>query len=596
MEPRKVVFKSYDQDSAVLEVKASSMIPAEHLARIVSEAVEMIPLEKLEKYYRGGGTSSYHPKMMLKVWIYGYCNKIFTSRRLAKALREGIPFIWLSGGQQPCFKSLCSFRSSRMVGMVDLVFGQVLCLLAEEGYIDLEDLFIDGSFMEANANKHKVVWAKNTARHKAAVSERVGQLLQQARELQMEEDRAFGGRDLPEMGGGRPAGEVLGSEEVSSWAERMGRLVEEEAAAEEERRKAASLKKKLEGEAVKLKRYEEQEATLCGRSSYSKTDTDATAMRMKDKLTTKPAYNVQAVTCHNYCVDFGVHQTPNDASTFGPQMEGMSERLEGQGLPSGERMSGDAGYGTEENYVILERMGIEGHLKYPSFHGEVSGALAKDPYRRENFAYDAQTDVFTCPQGRALPFVEERQVCTATGYVKTARLYRCESCEGCPVAELCKRGEGPRSLTLSRRFEACKGQAKEQLCSTKGQELRSRRGPEMEGFFGDIKYNLGYTRMILRGKQKVYVEWGMLALAHNLRKVFIDRSGIWKEHYAQRAAAKAAKKASKAAPQLFFVQNPPARRRARPWCLPHACCVMARHGAAGDPMLRGAAAPWRRAA
>jgi transposase len=547
MKPRKVVFKPYDQDSAVFEAKASSMIPEEHLARIVSEAVDSIPLEGLEKYYGGGGTSSYHPKMMLKVWIYGYCNKIFTSRRLAKALRESIPFIWLSGGQQPCFKSLCSFRSSRMEGMVDLIFGQVLGLLAEEGYIDLEDLFIDGSFMEANANKHKVVWAKNTARYKAMVSERVGQLLSQARGLQLEEDRAFGVRDLPEMGGGRPAGEVLGSEEVSAWAERLGRLVEEEAAAEEERRKAASLKKKLEEEAGKLKKYEAQEETLCGRSSYSKTDTDATAMRMKDKLTTKPAYNVQAVTCHNYCVDFGVYQTPNDASAFGPQMGGMSKRLEAQGLPRAKRMSGDAGYGTEENYVILEDMGTEGHLKYPSFYREVSGALAKEPYRRENFAYDAQADVFTCPQGRALPFAEERQVRTSTGYIKAERQYRCESCEGCPVAELCKRGGGPRTLALSRRFEACKGQAKERLCSDKGQELRSRRGPEMEGFFGDIKHNLGYTRMILRGKQKVYIEWGMLAIAHNLRKVFVERSGIWREHYARRAAAKATKKAAKAA-------------------------------------------------
>lgn len=320
-------------------------------------------------------------------------------------------------------------------------------------------------------------------------------------------------------------------------------------------------------------------------------------MRMKDGLTTRPAYNIQSVTCSNYCTGFGAHQSPNDASTFRPQMESQEKRLEGlAGKAKAKRMSGDAGYGTEENYGILEEMGIEAHLKYPSFHREISGALAKEPYRRENFAYDAQADAFTCPQGRALPFAEERQVPTSTGYIKTERQYRCESCEGCPAAELCKRGEGPRTLTVSRRFEACKEKAKELLRSEKGKELRSRRGPEMEGYFGDIKYNMGYTRMILRGKRKVYIEWGMLGIAHNLRKVFVEQSGIWRDQYARRAAAKAAKKAAKAAPQSFSAQNLLVRRCGRPWHLLQACRGMARHGAAGNALLRAGNATLLRAA
>lgn len=90
------------------------MVPAGHLSRIISEVVEQIPMESLIVYYAGGGASSYQPKMMIKEWLYGYCEWLYTSRRMAKALRENIVFIWLAGGQCPCFKTLSEFRGERM--------------------------------------------------------------------------------------------------------------------------------------------------------------------------------------------------------------------------------------------------------------------------------------------------------------------------------------------------------------------------------------------------------------------------------------------------------------------------------------------------
>ena len=175
---RKIVFKPYDQNQFVrVPIQVEEFIAPGHLVRIIDGVIEQIKMEDLEAYYVGGGSSAYHPKMMIKVWVYGYCTRVYTTRPLSRAMREQLPFMWLAGGQQPSFKTLSEFRGNRMQRMIDVVFKQVLLMLVEEGYIDLEDLYVDGSKWEANGNRHKVVWAKNMARYKASVLERIEGLL-----------------------------------------------------------------------------------------------------------------------------------------------------------------------------------------------------------------------------------------------------------------------------------------------------------------------------------------------------------------------------------------------------------------------------------
>ena len=152
---REKVFKNYDQDQVFhAPIFIADLIPPVHLVRIVDKVVEEIDMSSLELYYVGGGRSAYHPKMMIKLWIYGYCERIYTSRRLTKMIRENVNYIWLSGGQQPCFKTMSDFRSGKLQEMVDMVFKQVLAMLIDLGYIDLDDLYVDGSKWEANANRH----------------------------------------------------------------------------------------------------------------------------------------------------------------------------------------------------------------------------------------------------------------------------------------------------------------------------------------------------------------------------------------------------------------------------------------------------------
>src|SRR5512143_1601093 len=147
----KPVFKPYSMGQMLLmPASYEELIPEGHLVRVVNRAVEGIELDSLLAQYAGGGTSSYHPQMMLKVLVYAYCQKIYTSRKIAAALRENIHFMWLSGGNTPDFRTINDFRGVRMKGVIGEVFGAVVEYLMGEGYVKMEELYVDGSKIEAD--------------------------------------------------------------------------------------------------------------------------------------------------------------------------------------------------------------------------------------------------------------------------------------------------------------------------------------------------------------------------------------------------------------------------------------------------------------
>jgi transposase len=549
---QEIRFKKYDQEQVLqVPVNVSLLIPSGHLVRIVNQAVENIDMSVLEHYYTGFGCPAYNPKMLIKVWIYGYCERVYTSRRLAKAIRENINFIWLSGNQQPSFKTLSEFRGERMQSMIDIIFKQVLLVLVESGYIDLGDLYVDGTKLEANANQYKRVWKKNTDRHKQAVVERISLLLEEIKVLQQEEESQHGQGDLRELGQGEPVTVVLNSETVSQHLKSLHELVVEESAKQESVNKTkvkelARLGNKLAKEQENLIKYEDQETILGERNSYSQTDTDATMLRMKNERLL-PGYNVQHTTSNQYIVNYTIAQNGSDSPTLPIHLDKMEVRFEGLDRPEEISLGADAGYGSEENYADLEHRGIEAYVKYPLWYQEESGQLAKKRFRRENWTYDAQSDTYTCPNQQILVFKEETTRTSENGYERTIRLYECQSCDNCPFASECKKSETKnRTVMHSPKGEAYKAKAKELLATDWGLEVRSNRSIEVESAFGDIKYNMKYERFILRGQDKVYVEYGLLSIAHNLRKVYCKESGIWAEYYAQRASKKGEKRLKRA--------------------------------------------------
>lgn len=537
---RKITFKPYDQNQFVrVPIQIEEFIPSGHLVRIIDKTIEGLDMADLSQFYPGGGSSAYHPKMMIKVWVYGYCTRIYTTRPLARAIREQLPFIWLAGGHRPSFKTLSEFRGNRMQEMIDVVFKMVLVMLIDEGYINLEDLYVDGSKWEANANKHKVVWAKNTARYKAAVLARVESYLKQVTELQAMEDQRYGNRDLEEVGEGKQVSVVLNSERLSTYLTDLNTLIAAASADNARQRELKKVRTALVHEQGKLENYEQQEQILNGRNSFSKTDWDATAMRMKDEQLL-PAYNIQHSTSNQFIVNYTIGQNASDSVALIPHLDKLAERFDGLSGGRLQNLCADAGYGSEENYTYLEGCQIAAYVKYPLWYQEKSGELAKKKFRRENWVYEESSDTYTCPNDQKLVFAEQKEIVGTNGYKRTVRLYKCQNCDGCPFAGECNKSEeNVRSVQHSPKGEEYKARAKELLATEKGVEMRSNRSIEVETAFGDIKYNMKHERFVLRENKKVYVEFGLLAIGHNLRKVYCEKSGIWAEYYAQRARKRA---------------------------------------------------------
>lgn len=146
--------KEYRMSQLCLPMNIECLIPPNHLVRVVNKTVEKIDIVSLLEKYKRGGRSNYHPKIMLKVLAYAYIQRIYSSRQIAKALRENTNFMWVSGNNQPDFRTINRFRSSNLKGVIVHVFSSVLNVLVEQGHVKLENYFLDGTKIEANANKY----------------------------------------------------------------------------------------------------------------------------------------------------------------------------------------------------------------------------------------------------------------------------------------------------------------------------------------------------------------------------------------------------------------------------------------------------------
>ena len=261
------------------------------MVRVIDKAIDGMDMSPLIKTYKGGGTSAYHPVMLLKVLVYAYADKIFSSRQIAKATRENINFLWLTGNTRLDFMTINRFRSERLGGIMEKIFADVVEYLAREKYITLDRYFLDGTKIESAANKYSWVWGKNTQRFKEQLNKKVVTLFKEIDILNDDEDKAFNGRDLPELGS-KPIDSNALAETVKKIDNKLLQNCTD--------KQLKTAKKKIEQDYLpRMQKYEQQEKLLQERKSYSKTDTDATFMRMKedhmDNGQLKPAYNVQWV-------------------------------------------------------------------------------------------------------------------------------------------------------------------------------------------------------------------------------------------------------------------------------------------------------------
>jgi transposase len=510
---KKQVFKKYDQPMETLfpSLDINQLIPQNHLARVVDKVINGIDLRLMEKCYKGGGSSAYHPLMMLKVIIYAYSTKLFSCRKIEQALTQDITYMWLSGMQTPNYGTINNYRTIIFKDILETVFRQVLDYLHENGYVKYETYFVDGTKINADANKYSYVWRKNTDRYMAGVQEKIKGLFQEIDRINQQEDKEYGNQGIKEaleMG-------QMDSVKIKEAAQKINQGLKDE-----EEKKAKEYKKKLKAitkEVEKLEKYEQQKEILGERNSYSKTDNDATFMRDKeDQL--RPEYNIQMSSESQFITNFSVSQNASDTATFNDHFEKLGKAGE-KYLP--ENYGGDQAYGSEENYSTLVKNRIVNYFKFNTFHIEQTDKYKNDPFKKDNMPYDTQTDSFTCPNNKKLVFEKEDVQYSASGYKSNIRIYKSEGCQDCEHKAKCTKGKGDRTIQMNPKLEEYKTQARANLNSEKGIQLRKQRGIDIETVWADIKHNLGYRRFKLRGKEKVELEVGWLSLAHNFRKLYL---------------------------------------------------------------------------
>lgn len=519
-EQGKVVFKPYDQGQLqMFPPSLDSLIPENHIVRLINSAIDKMDILPIIDGYKGGGTSSYHPRMLLKVVVYAYSQRIYSSRQIAKEVRENVNFMWLSGGNRPDFRTINRFRSSRLRGTTEKIFAAMLELLSEAGLVNLNEYFLDGTKFEANATRYSFVWKKSTQRHEENLDKKVRELFREIDRLNRHENKHYRGKDLPELGEDAVA---ISAEQMEERLAELNKALAEpdENTDKETRLRLKKAARKLEKDFIpRKKKYRKQRQLFKGRNSYSKTDPDATFMRMKEDHMRngqlKPGYNVQMGTENQFITGYSVHQKSTDTTLFAPHLATLENEF---GFVP-EKLIADAGYGSEENYSILESQEINGYVKYGGFDGESSRkfALQKDFYP-EFMEYDEKAGAFICPAGKRLNLQGTRKRKTANGFVSLYHIYESEKCDGCELRACCHNQQSNRRIQVNHKLLVYRKKARENLRSPQGETLRRRRLVEIESVFGQIKHNRAFRRFMLRGLEKVTIETGLLSLAHNMKK------------------------------------------------------------------------------
>lgn len=480
--------------------------------RIVDAVVEGLDLSGFKKLYRERGRCAYHPKMMLKVILYAYMNNIYSCRKIEKVIQRDIHYIWLASQERPDFVTINRFRN-RVKKEINDIFTQVVLLLAERGFITLDVEYVDGTKIESKANKYTFVWRKSVEKNRARLQEKIRVLLGQIDDV-IAQDKA------------------AEAESVEFTPETLNTLIDElkdalaagpEPADKEQRKRQREKKrriKELEKHRDKLGEYDGRLEQLGGRNSMSKTDPDATFMRMKEDAMnngqTKPGYNLQLSAENQFITDFALFPNPTDTLTLIPFFNSFLNRY-GHLPPVA---VADSGYGSEENYRFMDEAGMEAYVKYNRFHLEQRPRYKPNPFHHDNFHYNADGDYYVCPMGQHMTRVGTSHSKTASGYRSENARYRAQNCKGCPLRCLCYKAKGDRrTIEVNHRLNQYKRKARELLTSEEGIRHRGRRCIEPEAVFGQMKSNMAYRRFRHFGKDKVTMDFAFFAIAFNIKKM-----------------------------------------------------------------------------
>ena len=502
----KIIQKDYTTFSRNYQLKLCSetdiLIPSDDSVRLLNEILEGLNYAKLLHAYRGRGRKpSTSPVTMFKILVYGAMDRKYTSRKLESACRRDINYMWLLGDEPtPHHDALNRFRSGKLAEVAEDLFYQLVQRLRELEEIKYEHLFVDGTKIEANANKYSFVWKKSTNKYQARLNTKTSKFIN---EINGKYNQSYTEEaEISEIL------TYLQSKVTTPFVHGRGKRKTELQREIEE----------LTGYMQRAEKYEKYQNTFDGRNSFSKTDPDATFMHMKDdhmrNAQLKPGYNLQLGVEGEYIAGVDISSERSDQLTMIPLLERMEQHIEQYA-----DVTADAGYESEENYTYFEKKQQFCYIKPQNYERSKTRKFKSNMNLRENMPYNAAKDEYTCQNGKKFNAVYVSKRKSKSGFESEITHYECESCEGCLHKNSCTRAKGNRKMQISKEFLRQRKQSLENITSDTGILLRTNRSIQVEGAFGVIKQDYGFQQFLLRGRGKVFTEILIVAFGYNINKL-----------------------------------------------------------------------------
>ncbi|MEA4954675.1 MAG: IS1182 family transposase [Pseudoflavonifractor sp.] len=490
----------------VMPLNLEEIIPDNDSVRLLSQILDELDYGELNRAYSAlGRKPATPPRVMFKVMVYGPHCGVFSSRKMESACRRDVNFRWLlEGFPAPSKSTIAEFRQKRLQGAIEGLFNQLALALYRMGETSFDHLFVDGTKIEANANKYTFVWKGSINKHQARRDAKETGFLQD-----INERHGLNAESLED------AAPLLAQKVADSGTVFVYGKGQRKTQLQRDTEQAAELLEKKQ-------RYEDYQSTFKRRSSFSKTDRDATFMHMKDdhmrNSQLKPGYNVQIGVSGEYIVGVDISSERSDQLTLIPLLKRMESGL-------GQRhhaIIADAGYESEENYTYLERHEQRGFIKPQNYEKSKSRKYRNNKYIKENMPYDAETNSYTCPAGRRIVAGYECIRKSKSGFESVVTRYQCESCAGCTLRDKCFRSKYPdknREFEVSKTFQRQRQHARERIASQEGALLRINRSIQVEGAFAVIKEDYAFRRFLTRGAENVRTEMLLMAMGYNLLRL-----------------------------------------------------------------------------
>lgn len=518
----KLLQKDYTTSSLYYQIKlpldVEILIPADDPVRLLSAFVEGMELSDLYQTYRKIKKNQATPRQLFKVIVYASMNRIYSSRDIETACKRDINFMYLLEGKPaPDHATIARFLSLHFTRCSKKTLAEVSELLYSLGEISGKNIFIDGTKIESVANKYTFVWKKAVTKSQAKLLDKIAEFVGECETLYGLKIVYHNHVSLHTLKRLRKKLYRIKQEEGITFVHGIGR-------------RKTQLQKSIET----LERYIEKQKEytkklhLCGeRNSYSKTDQDATFMRMKEDAMLngqlKPAYNLQHGVDSEYITWLDISSQPTDTNTLIPFLKDMESYLSFKY----EEIIADAGYESEENYGFLEENNQLAFIKPQNYEISKTRKYRMDIGRMENMKYEEEKDCYICKNGQVLLPQYEKKAKTKSGYQRTITVYQSEGCFGCPFKTACIKGnhcktpmeERQKVLYVSKKMKEKRQETLERITSDYGKQLRMNRSIQVEGSFANIKEDMEFRRYLYRGKDKVTAQSIVLAIGYNIKKL-----------------------------------------------------------------------------